>query len=176
MRRRTRILSSRSPGCLPAGCGPLPVGCVIAERAVAVDLRPAPARQLDDEARAAQQRARRGDEQSEVRARGLREGGQRGVQPQTAIERDGDARGPVVERDQARVGRPVLAADQRRELGLGRVGPRRREQPLAVRQRHGRTGAVRDRLQRRAFERRAHDHDRARCVVLARAARAPPRT
>ena len=103
----------------------------------------------------------------EVRARGLREGGQRGVQPQAAIERDGDARGPVVERDQARVGRPVLAADQRRELRLGRVGPRRREQPLAVRQRDGRAGAVRDRLQHRTFERRAHDHDRARRVVLA---------
>ena len=92
---------------------------------------------------------------------------QHGVQPQPAIERDGHAGARVVQRDEARLAGAVLAADQRRQRRLRGVGTRGREQPLAVGQRDGRPGAVGDGLQRRPFERRAQDHDRARRVVLA---------
>jgi hypothetical protein len=107
--------------------------------------------------------ARRGNEQPRCEPAGCG-GRQRGVQPQAAIEHDGDARRPRVERHQpasvARFSRRPAAESGRRQAPP--------PQPtLAVRQRDGRTGAVRDRLQRRAFERRAHDHDRARHVVLA---------
>ena len=135
------------------GCGrwPLPIGRVMAIGLSRVDLvRATPAGQLDDQPRRAQQRARRGDQQSQVRARRRR---RTRAAPRPATARD-RARRPGRRVPSSSVTMPaspraVLAADQRRQLGLRGVGTRGREQPLAVRQRDGGSGAVGHGLQRR---------------------------